>query len=430
MTGTIELIDISEHEMADYIERAFSAASVKQMIREASNLFQSTELFRKFGNILQAYASATGDLSDQTINSLAKDLRENQAILRQADDKDTKLEGQQIYFGKYVMPRIIDIYVDKMEIKKPISLFDACKILAAVDANSHHNRFRTHSFNGALLPEIQKNGLDITKELFRDELAILASAGMTQPYQKGNLLLCELSAATFGYALQAPERLKISLTRPVEQQRDDQSTNEFLTQLLQANVSERTNLSDADKQKVFAAGKKMVDFYFGEHDKSAIAFIKEKPYDTPVNPSKYEERLGVHLSAFPVSMCLNSFFKKNNDLTMYEDYKKAVEAFKTNKDISKLCDFVDKFNTKYPNSDILKKTTKAFIIKQMTDFGLNHFSHNGNADGFKVDGGKLPRDKFALAVFDNPIAVYVQHQKNKGIMEQKRVAQLLFNNNG
>ena len=71
MSDAIEMINISEQEMADYISRAFSADSVKRMITEEDTLYQGEELFQKFGNILQAYASATGDLSNETIDSLA-----------------------------------------------------------------------------------------------------------------------------------------------------------------------------------------------------------------------------------------------------------------------------------------------------------------------------------------------------------------------
>ena len=178
MSDAIEMTNISEQEMAAYISRAFSANSVKRMITEEDTLYHSEELFQKFGNILQAYASATGDLSNETIDSLAKDLHEHKDILRQPYDRNTRLEAEQIYFGKYVMPKIIENYAKKMKIEQPLSLSDSCKILAAVETSSKNNRFRTHSFNGALFPEIKKNGLDINKEMFTEEFNILSSAKM------------------------------------------------------------------------------------------------------------------------------------------------------------------------------------------------------------------------------------------------------------
>lgn len=418
MTDAIELVDISEYEMADYISRAFSAESVKQMLRKEDTIGLSEDLFQKFGNILQAYASATGDLSDKSINSLANDLSKHKDILRQPYDRKTKLDGEKIYFSKYVMPKIIENYAMRMKIEQPLSLSDACKILAAVETNCKNNCFRTHSFNGALLPEIKKNGLDIHKEMFVEEFNILSSADMRQPYQKGNLLFCELSKASFGYALRAPERLFMSLHRPDSEQKKDQSTNEFLTQRLQDNLSENSNLSSNDKQKVFTAGKKIIDFYFGEHNKSAIAFIKLKHSPVSAASEKYKRMYSLSLS-YSLSNSLSKFLDKNNDSTMKEDYKKAVEAFKADKNTQKLFDFVDKFNKKYPENDILKRETEQFMIDSMTTFALNNFSYNGNADGYIIDSGKMPRDQFALAEFDNPIDVYVQYHKKRRLFENK-----------
>lgn len=419
MSNAIEITNISEQEMADYISRAFSANSVKRMITEEDTLYHGEELFQKFGNILQAYASATGDLSDETIDSLAKDLHEHKGILRQPYNRNTRLEPEQIYFGKYVMPKIIEHYAKKMKIDQPLSLFASCQLLAAVETNSKNNRFKTHSFNGALLPEIKKNGLDINKEMFIEEFNTLSSAKMMQPYQKGNLLFCELSKASFGYALRAPERLVMSLSRYGSEQKKDQSTNEFLIQEIRDNLSENQNLSATDKQKVFAAGKKIIDFYFGEHNKSAIAFVKDKISYTPVTSEKYEQMLGSQLSSLTFSMRLTPFLDKNNDLSMKNEYEKTAEAFKANKDVSKLYDFVDKFNAKYPENDIFKRTTEAFMIKSITEFGLNNFTYNGNADGYKIDGGKMSKDQFALAEFENPIDVYVQHNKQQKLIDNK-----------
>ena len=58
---------------------------------------------------------------------------------------------------------------------------------------------------------LKKEGLDISKEKFKEEYAILRNVGLFQPYQTGNLLFCELSKASFGYAQYAPERLIYSL---------------------------------------------------------------------------------------------------------------------------------------------------------------------------------------------------------------------------
>ncbi|GEM_PF-4192097 len=211
----------------------------------------------------------------------------------------------------------------------------------------------------------------------------------------------------------------MSLSRYGFEQKKDQSTNEFLIQEIRDNLSENQNLSATDKQKVFAAGKKIIDFYFGEHNKSAIAFVKDKISYTPVTSEKYDQMLGSQLSSLTSSMRLTLFLDKNNDLSMKNEYEKATEAFKANKDVSKLYDFVGKFNVKYPENDILKRATEMFMVKSMTEFGLNNFTYSGNADGYKIDGGKMSKDQFALAEFENPIDVYVQYNKQQKLINNK-----------
>ncbi|MBO7555772.1 MAG: hypothetical protein J6T72_00005, partial [Alphaproteobacteria bacterium] len=407
MTENTEIINISQKEMADYFSRAFSNSSFKKMIREEESLYRAETLFQKFGNILQAYASATEDLSDKTIDVLANDMMEHKDILFLSYDDRRKISADQNYFGQYVMPKIINLIGDKMGLKEPHSVNDLCNIMAEVATNCKNNKFLTHSFNGALLPSIKQNGLDISKEMFIDEYALLSSAKMEQPYHKGNLLFCELSKATFGYSLGSPERLRHSLTSYNRKQQNDQSTNEFLTLSLQDRLDENKTLSDAEKQKVFAAGKKMIDFYYGKTNKSAIAFIKPETEYERISPEKIKQRLCRNLSYSSYKNPINSFLTEKGDSELSEKYATALENFNKNENTSGLISFIDDFNAKYPENTVIKDKVTIFAIKDMTEFGLNNFEYNGFADGHKIEGGKMSPEQFSIAEFENPVDVFI-----------------------
>ena len=419
MDTTFEIVSISADDMADFMSRAFSSDSVRKMLEEEDSLYHAEELFQKFGNVLQAYASATGDLHDDSIKSLAEDMQKHKDILRKPFDNSKKLEAEQIYFGKYVMPKIIDFHCKKNNISQPLTISDTLKVMAAVENNSKNNRFKTHSFNGSLLPEIKKNGLDISKEMFKEEYGVLASANMMQPYQKGNLLFCELSKASFGYALRAPERLVMSLSRYGHEQQNDQTTNSYLLEAIEKKLSENENLSESDKQKVFAAGKKIVDFYFGEHNKSAIAFVKDAVSYEPVKPEKYAGLLASRFSTYRFSSQLTTFLNQSNDTELSEKYTSAVAEFRQNKNSAPILKIADDFERKYPDSNLFRDETEIFKIKYMSEYGLNNFTYNGNADGYKIAGGKLSRDEFALAEFDNPVSVFVDYHKKQKLLDNK-----------
>lgn len=424
--GEFEILDISAEEMADYLTRAFSRPETKDMLTSAQSLSEAERRYKTLGNILQAYASATGDLSDKTIGVFAQEMAENAELLKEPYDNNRKLSAEQKYFGKFVMPKIVKIHAQRLGLSEPLSYADSCKVLASVEAQSKNNTFKTHSFNGALLPEIKQNGLDIGKEKFHDEFAVLRQAGMYQPYQTGNLLFCELGKSTFGYSLRAPERIVMSLSTATGQQKDNQTVGEFLHQNLSENLQQKTELSEAEKSQVRVAAEKIIDFYFGKEQKAAIAVVKDKGEHVTA-AEKYEPRLGSQFGAL-LGMRIEGFCRQNKDEASVRQYQEAVAAFKEGQQLDKLEKFARDFTEKYPEGP-LKGVFETFMTKNMSEFGLNNFTYEGNSDGYRVPSGKLAPEKFAVAEFENPINVYVGHQKgmemcgNKLAMLRNRLAQ-------
>lgn len=414
--GEFEVWDISADEMAGYLTRAFSRGAVKELLTSAESLSAAERRYQTLGSILQAYASATGDLSDKTVDTLAAEMSENSELLNEPYDNKRKLSAEQKYFGQFVMPKITQIHCQRLGLQEPLSFADSCKVLASVEAQSKNNTFKTHSFNGALLPEIKENGLDISKEKFHDEFAVLRQVGMYQPYQTGNLLFCELGKSTFGYTLRAPERIVMSLSTATGQQKDNQTIGEFLHQNLSENLQQKTGLSEAEKSQVRVAAEKIIDFYFGKEQKAAIAVVKDTGEHITA-AEKYEPRLGSQFGAL-LGMRIEGFCRQNQDETSVRQYQEAVAAFKENQQLDKLETFARDFTEKYPEGP-LKGVFETFMTKNMSESGLNNFTYEGNSDGYRVPGGKLAPDKFAVAEFENPINVYVGHQKGQELCDNK-----------
>ncbi len=267
--GKYRISKLSKEDIASYFEKAYRHPAVKNMLNTSLTLEKTQSNFKYFGNILQAYVTATGDLSDDMIEKLADDFKNHSDKISQSVDEN-KLDGEQKYFAEYVMPYVVSHHAQRYKMKEPLSLADIALILQSIRINCKNNRFRTHSFNGALYEEIKNNGFDITKELFVEEYKILKEAGLYQPYQTGNLLFCELSKATLGYAQYTPERLHYSVGRDSEQ-KETETINDFYTRSLTETVVAK-GFDKETQKKVMEVGKRIIDFYCKNDQQSVIAF--------------------------------------------------------------------------------------------------------------------------------------------------------------
>ena len=400
---TIE--EISNTEMADYFERAFNSQSVEDIICNAESIETGNSYYQTFGNILQAYATATGDLSDASIEQLAKDFDKNKEKCYIPHDSINEIDGIQRYFADHIMPIIIEKHCAQMDLQQPLSLKDNIKIQESIYMQCKNNMFLTHSFNGALIDKVAQNGLDISKEKFQEEFKSLEKTGMSQPYKINKLCFCELSKATFGYAPKSPERLSMIFSNWKQKQKNSQTLHNYLIQSLNANVESTSNTDANIKKEALVAGKKMIDFYFSQ-DKSAIAFMKEncKVSEPPKTLSKRFKYPFLYFN-----LRLNSVLR--NDEEMLKMLSETQAQLKEN-NFDKLELFIDTFNKKYPEKDTLKYFYKNCTTKTITEDCLNNFVRNGNADGYDIEGGKVPADKFALCKFNNPYDLYAKREQS------------------
>ena len=175
-----EIEKLSKEDISSYFEMAYNNPVVKNMLNDSPTLSRATSNFQNFGNVLQAYVTATGDMSEEMVEKLAKDFAEYSDKIYQSSN-NSKIDGMQVFFADHVLPAIMQHHMQKQAMKEPLTLEQTAVILNSIELNCANNRFHTHSFNGALLNEIQTNGFDINKELFQEEYKILRSVGMYQP---------------------------------------------------------------------------------------------------------------------------------------------------------------------------------------------------------------------------------------------------------
>ena len=410
-----EIRKLSSQDMADYFEKAFANPQVQHMIKSSEKLSAAESKFQHFGNVLQAYVSATGDTSEKMIETLAVDFEQHSDKLSQPVNSD-KIDGVQTFFADHVLPHIIKHYRPDYD-GEPLNLEEISDLLKRIKLNCQNNRFKTHSFNGALLEEIKTNGLDIHKEMFLDEYAKLREVGMFQPYQTGNLLFCELSKATFGYALCAPERLVRSIC-PMERQKDDQSTREYLLNGLRQGLDKK-NISSEKYKSVMAAGQKMIDFYFGKKQKSAIAFMADTNGITD-EVTGYNTDLQCLFMNYFFKLKVMDFCQSKNNQKLCEKFVNAVDKAEEQEEFAPMDQCIKEFRKLYPDNDLFEKPIQNAFIKSVTNGCLNNFMYNGNADGYRIKGGKLGIDKFSVATIPNPIEMYTVHKKQEYAIEKEK----------
>ena len=346
--GNYQYNDISNEEMAAYFERAFNCEKFKQIIASAPNLVKAAQYYERASKMVMVYAVATGDLSATAQDKILDDFALYKNECDVPFDNKTKLGGDEQYFANHILPEVIMYHQNKLNCAAT-----AEDIISSIYIQSENTNFETHSFNGALVGAIKKEGFDISKEKFHDEFNVLRSIGLFQSYKTGVLCTTELSKDTFSYARRCPERLYQTLGVS-SQRKDDESMRDYLRAGLQETLNKKSDLDENTKAKAWEAGCKIIDFYAtGEGTKSAIAFIKQDRNVVAEMPKSVMEHIEKDSRAQRLDVVLT---------------RKICESF------------VRGFYASY-------------------------------ADGYVIKDGKLAPDRFAVAIFDNPEEYYAKEQR-------------------
>ncbi len=401
---------ISSAEMAGYMERALNDSDV---ISACADEYE----FQYMGHLLQAYAVATGNLSDESIKHIADNFAKNKDKIQLPFDRNTHFEGIQRYFADHMTDDVIAYHAQKLKIPTGEIDKNKKKILSSIYMQCHNNRFMTHSFSGKLADTIKVEGLNIESELFQNEFKALELAGMRQAYKKGVLCYCELSMATFGYAQGCPERLTQAIGSGAKK---NETYKEMLERNLHANLDNNIDLTAKDRQIVRYAGKKIIDFYCIE-PKAAIAFMRadelfngERKLYADLPDLGRETREAFNKDKFYV----NLFLQRKGDEKLQAKYGEAIAELDAGKEFGeKQAEFVAEFKQKYLDSgyfeDFYKNADTTFITRRC----LSHFVQNGNADGYTTQ--YIEPSKLAVAIFDAPHDLFAKREKEaEKVVEQ------------
>ena len=409
---------LENEDIASYIESIYLSQEMVELSKQGKSfkgVKQDSSILAEF---LVRYAIATGDLSSESISKISKKFLERQEdfaklTLSKCNIKTGKA-AKQILFEDVVIPEIVDVWAKKVGIKEPYKLKDQSKIASMVALQSQNNEFRTHSFNSAILEDVEKNGLDISKELFKDELQAFMPVG-TQAYKSGVLNTCELSEASFGYASIVPERVKNILSSGHDDQQVDETRHEYLTRCIDENLA-NSNLSPLQKSKLKADSKKIIDFYYG-HESASIAIIRQ---NNKIN-STFRNCNPNMVSALSDFIRFPATQKMFNNLPA--DYRQKIKGLLTGRDandaIKQLDMIFEEIRQNNPEcGQIINNITSYVAGSVFCSKALNNFLQS-TGTGFNIEGGRIDRNKFAIATYQDPAKMFSFYKSTQHKIQTK-----------
>ena len=404
-----EITILQDEDIARYIKRIYASNEMRTLSKTGKsfdNVKHDSSLLAEF---LVQYAISTGDLSSLSISKISKKFLERQEdfvkLTKSQCDIKTGKKAKQILFEDIVLPEVTNTWAKRLDIKEPYKIKDLMQIAQVAGLQSNNNVFHTHSFNSAILDEVEENGLNISKELFKEELKAFAPIG-NQPYKTGVLNTCELSNASFSYASIVPERVKNILSGnsgAKEGQGEDETTKEFLTRCVKSNLDENTGLSSSQKNKMLSDSEKIIDFYYG-HQSASIAIIKQNEQITTKKPNAENMLVGA-LSAFKSKPITSRMYMK-----LPLEYRQKLNGVLLNKNrteaINDLDTIINQIRGQNPEYEGIVDNILSYIFGDaFCRVSLNNFMQSFG-DGYDIEEGKIDRDKFAIATYQDPAKMF------------------------
>lgn len=410
---TVKIDDINitllqDEDIARYIKRIYASPEIKTLIQTGKSFDSVKNDSSMLAEFLVQYAIATGDLSSSSISKITKQFLSRQddyiKLLRSQCDLNTGKSAKQILFEDIVMPTVIDRWEKELKLEHPLKLQDLSKVLSVVKLQSRNNVFHTHSFNSAILQEVEENGLDISKEFFKEELKQFQPIG-NQPYKTGVLNTCELSSASFSYASVVPERVKNILSSDLldERQQKNESVQQYLSRCVDKKLARLESLPEDEKKKLKLSSDKIIDFYYG-HQSASIAVIKqtrEVERSIPNLDNNIINAIGIYKTK-PITSRM--FFKLPKEQKMQiNDIIKNPNAEDA---LKKIDEVLLQIKKEHPELEGDVDNLISYIFgSAFCGSALNNFLQS-MGDGYDIEGGKIARDKFAIATYQDPAKMF------------------------
>lgn len=376
---------LTNEEMAIYMSKIFNSEIFK-------NAYASISRYEDLANILAKFYISTGDSTLESAEAIIKEYVEN------SSDKET-------FFKNHLMPKIYKTVASTLNMNSTLTLADKIKILEYVDKRNNNNQFYTHCFPGALYDEVSTNGLNISRELFREEFNILSECFRT-PFKTGELNYCELSAASLSYAtMGVPERLIHSIGG-LEDSIEGESLHDTFSRSLKENLQFQYDsgiIDEIKQEEMLKAGMKIIDFYC--NSKSCIAFFKKD--ETPNNYTSNIKSLVVN--------DFNSFSKQIKNTFLDKIFQNEIALLKENpnQEIEIYENAFKKIANLYPESnEYIDLFTDEVLAYRMSSSAIKNYYHEGFSDGYSIKNGILEPEKFAIAEFTSPFEIMSRRQKS------------------
>ena len=364
-------------KMARYLERAFSPPKFNAMF--GSNYKKNEEAYRDIGEAIAQYAIATGDLSDEGLETLLE--------------------------IKELMPSILHYYKTKAHqnnnMEDVVEYLE--KSLETMRRNCE-NGFYAHVFNGAFIDSIEKHGLDIEKEYFQkqhdDMFKVLQDVlGRESPRTfTGDLFVAPLLelGSLLSFCQMSPERFScVFLNYKSVEKTANETKEQHFKKCFDIRLGQiKEKISDDKYEMIKKTGTEMCEFY-GRPQFSGIAIIpKDKVKDREKKPAPKAEIPDLKNKILEVI--------DNEYLEVYDNMNP-----KQIKQIERLRDeFCHCRETNYKlvkelcaQNPLMQKAVSPLISCAFMDAGkeLVEFTQQVTDSSIAVCDGKINREDFAIA---------------------------------
>lgn len=405
-TSVGNIVILNQADIVDAIESIFNSSKINELVEVAqgNNVSQDVAI-NNVAELLMHYVCSTGDKSESKLNNIMQDCIDNIELLnnRTYIGITYPVNKKQKLFEKTVYQHIEKYWRKKLNISGN-SLEDIEKITTAVTTQCFNNKFRTHSFNGALVDIVEKEGLDISREMFAEEYRILSKISKT-PYSKGELYFCELGAGTFGYMHRSPERFWLTLDGGLKRGENEDVKDYAIRNFEELLRKHQPNLTKEEFVQIYNAGIKMINFYCSSPEVGvAVIKLSENITDDCDTSSWIVLKIKTLLSRIPLKQ----------KIKLPKDFETALNKIPNNKEgliqLSSMLNQYQQIDEELKN--VIEETKVKTMQIVMEESSLNNFSYEGNVDGYRVVGGKLARKDFGLAIVVDPVLQTTHNKEN------------------
>lgn len=401
----------SKENVARMIERIYANDSLRNYIYSFNDYVIAKRVSSQIAEFIVQYAFLTGDFSDKIINEIVgqykKEYCSHIRFMQEGwkNNRQFKKMSKHILFEKVVVPSLNNYWMERLGISRPLSLVDSNKILRAIATSANNNHFYTHSFNSAILPSVEENGLDISCELYRRELKEFEPFGH-QVFSTGKLYEIEFSDSSFSYADIVPERIRNTYQAAQVERKENESLSDYLCRCIEYKVNNSGyNIDEKTKNRIIEDNKKVARFYYG-HNKNSIAIIKKNDsvFYTDYNFSKnLINSMTVYLTSeytydVPAEMRLG-YQEKQELVKMFNgEYKNFDEG-----SLKRIDDKLEEISRLSEKGKTLARNMKTFAYGYVLGMDCMFHFTTSNGDGYPISDGRLDRKQFAIATYISPV---------------------------